>query len=106
MDQEYTRACVCATTYLRTPEPVPATLIRVDDVLAVSLNCSDTAAQESLFLSFSRPDNARAAALSFSHNFHRRDAQVGRDLHPWPALSSTLTSSPVPTRRTREITWN
>jgi len=44
--------------YLHSPEPVPAALIRVDDVLAVSLNCSDTAAKESLSLSLS---------LSLSH---------------------------------------
>lgn len=36
--------------YLRAPEPVPATLIRVDDVLAVSLNCSDTVAREEYLL--------------------------------------------------------
>lgn len=37
----------------RAPEPVPTTLIRVDDVLAVSLNCSDTVAKKYLSLPFS-----------------------------------------------------
>lgn len=90
------RGCISTRrTYLRASEPVPATLIRVDDVLAVSLNCSDMAAKE-VSLS-SRQCSARRAVYtrrprlvffsppSSSASKLGHDAQSrSRTHYPWP----------------------
>lgn len=64
---------ICAA-YLLAPEPVPTALIRVDDVLALSLNCSDTAAKESL--SFSPSSSPSLALLLFYRRSWRTRARA------------------------------
>lgn len=76
---------------LRAPEPVPTTLIRVDDVLAVSLNCSERE-KENISYTAIRGDSFLSPFLASKSWTARRAKSVARAILG-PTLSPTLTRS-------------